>query len=52
MYVILAIAIILLCWKKSKSNFFQQSRNTLSEKRQLLIKVLEDRNINKIKVWD
>ena len=47
MYIILAIAIILLCWKKSKSNFFQQSRNTLSEKRQLLIKVLEDRNIDK-----
>lgn len=46
-YLILAIAIILLCWKKSKSNFFEQSRDTLAEKRQLLINVLEDRNIDK-----
>lgn len=46
-YLILAIAIILLCWKNSKSKFFEQSQEVLAEKRQLLIKVLEDRNIDK-----
>lgn len=46
MGIILAIAILLLCWKKSKSNFFEQSRDTLADKRKLLISVLEDRNID------
>lgn len=44
--ILISLIIFLISWKKSKSNFFEQSRDALTEKRQLLIKVLEDRNID------
>ena len=48
----ITFAILLLSWKKSKSKFFEQDRETLAEKRQLLIKVLEDRGVKKFKfLW-
>jgi hypothetical protein len=44
---ILALAILLISWKKTKNNFFQQSREVIIEKRHLLELVLKDRNISK-----
>ena len=41
----ISIFILILCWKKSKSSFFEQDREVLAKKRKLLIQVLEDRNI-------
>ena len=51
MIYLLTISFIILAisWKKSKSRFFEQSREVLLEKRQLLELVLKDRNIPKIK---
>jgi uncharacterized protein (UPF0147 family) len=47
-YILLISFIILaISWKKSKNSFFDQSREVLLEKRQLLELVLKDRNIPK-----
>jgi hypothetical protein len=43
----ITLAILLISWKKSKSTFFEQDRETLAEKRKLLIQVLEDRGVKK-----
>jgi hypothetical protein len=45
---ILALAVLLISWKKTKNTFFQQSREVILEKRQLLELVLKDRNLSKI----
>lgn len=47
-YLLITIAILLLCWKKSSSKFFLQSREVLLQKRNLLELVLKDRNLSKI----
>ena len=49
---LISLVLIYLIWLyfKSKNNFFFQSRDVLSEKRQLLIKVLEDRGLSKKEV--
>lgn len=49
MIYLLTISFIILAisWKKSKSKFFEQSREALLEKRQLLELVLKDRNVSK-----
>jgi hypothetical protein len=49
MIYLLTISFIILAisWKKSKNSFFEQSREVLLEKRQLLELVLKDRNIPK-----
>lgn len=49
MIYLLSISFIILAisWKKSKNNFFLQSREVLLEKRQLLELVLKDRNVPK-----
>jgi hypothetical protein len=51
MIYILTISFIILAisWKKSKNSFFEQSREVLLEKRQLLELVLKDRSISKIR---
>lgn len=41
----ISIVILILCWKNSKSKFFEQDREVLAEKRKLLIQVLEDRGV-------
>lgn len=49
MIYLLTISFIILAisWKKSKSKFFEQSREALLEKCQLLELVLKDRNVSK-----
>jgi hypothetical protein len=48
----ISIVILLISWKKSKSNFFQQDRETLAEKRKLLIQVLRDRGVKEFHfIW-
>ena len=46
--LILALAVLLISWKKTKNTFFQQSREVILEKRHLLELVLKDRNLSKI----
>lgn len=41
---------MIISWKKSKSRFFEQSREVLLEKRKLLELVLKDRNLPEIKI--
>lgn len=54
-YILIALLVIYFIWLyfKSKNDFFSQSRDVLEDKRQLLIKVLEDRGIDteKDKIW-
>lgn len=45
--LVVAVGVLLISWKKSKSRFFEQSREVLLEKRQLLELVLKDRNVPK-----
>lgn len=47
--ITISFIILAISWKKSKSKFFEQCREVLLEKRQLLKLVLKDRNIPKIK---
>lgn len=49
-YIVISLLLIYLIWLyfKSDNKFFTQDREVLAEKRQLLIKILEDRNISKI----
>jgi hypothetical protein len=52
MIYLISIIILILCWKKSKSNFFEQDRETLAEKRKLLIQVLRDRGVKQFHfIW-
>jgi len=49
---LISIVILLISWKKSKSNFFSQDRETLAEKRKLLIQVLRDRGVKQFHfIW-
>lgn len=47
-YILISLLVIYLIWLyfKSKNDFFNQSREVLVEKRQHLIKVLEDRELS------
>lgn len=45
-YLVLILSVVLfLSWKKSKSNFFEQSRDVLYDKSKFLIEVLKDRGL-------
>lgn len=52
-YILIILVVLYVLYRKSKNNFFKQDRDTLAVKRQLLIKVLEDRGIDleTDKVW-
>lgn len=45
--ITISLIVLAISWKKSKSKFFEQSREVLLEKRQLLELVLKDRNVPK-----
>ena len=45
--ITISFIVLTISWKKSKSRFFEQSKEVLLEKRQLLELVLKDRNVPK-----
>ena len=51
-YILIALLIIYFLWLyfRSKNDFFSQSREVLADKRQLLIKILEDRKVSQISI--
>lgn len=50
-YIALILSYVIWLYFKSKSNFFEQDRETLADKRQLLEKVLNDFKVKNVSEW-